>query len=88
MRDCFIYLAYSYSQLGVNGDSVISLKSANQTLLILRHVRDLIAFHKVSDVTKFDLHRVVNSSTNTQLLILLEVKVRTLKGSKGPINME
>ena len=71
MRDCFIYLAYSYSQLGVNGDSVISLKSANQTLLILKHV-----------------HRVVDSRTNTQLLILLEVKVRTLRGSKGPINME
>lgn len=71
MRDCFIYLTYSNSQLGVNGDSVISLKSANQTLLILKHV-----------------HRVVDSRTNTQLLILLEVKVRTLRGSKGPINME
>lgn len=71
MRDCFIYLTYSDSQLGVNGDSVISLKSANQTLLILKHV-----------------HRVVDSRTNTQLLIFLEVKVRTLRGSKGPINME
>ena len=71
MRDCFIYLTYSDSQLGVNGDSVISLKSANQTLLILKHV-----------------HRVVGSRTNTQLLILLEVKVRKLRGSKGPINME
>lgn len=88
MRDCFIYLTYSDSQLGVNGDSVISLKSANQTLLILRHVRDLIAFHKVSDVTKFDLHRVVDSRINTQLQILLGLKVRTLRGSKGPINME
>ena len=47
MRDCFIYLTYNDSQLVVNGDSVISLKSANQTLQILRHVRDLIAFHKV-----------------------------------------
>ena len=71
MRDCFIYLTYSDSQLGVNGDSVISLKSANQTLLILKHV-----------------HRVVDSRINTQLLILLEVKVRTSRGSKGPINME
>ena len=71
MRDCFIYLTYSDSHLGVNGDSVISLKSANQTLLIPKHV-----------------HRVVGSRTNTQLLILLEVKVRTLRGSKGPINME
>ena len=71
MRDCFIYLTYSDSQLGVNGDSVISLKSANQTLLILKRV-----------------HRVVDSRTNTQLLIILEVKVRTLRGSKGPINME
>ena len=71
MRDCFIYLTYSDSQLGVNGDSVTSLKSANQTFLILKHV-----------------HRVVGSRTNTQLLILLEVKVRTLRGSKGPINME
>lgn len=42
MRDCFIYLTYSDSQLGLNGDSVISLKSASQTLLILKHVHRVV----------------------------------------------